>query len=505
MTLYTPIVTSAETVHTGVAPGDYNDRMTKKRIWLDSEMRMIEDTYTNRNKAYEVDALARLIINVQTYTILGRPHLTSNDNNKYEPLLTAIKERFDALKLMPTLRGSIANLKKDGRVYFQKHYADGTIAKTETRPLKSIHKLEHVEKYENPSNPSDYYLFQNLLIADKWQNPTSSTTRKQRVWYIKGGEEEASKNVYIKRDKDIVVDLADILEVQNNESGESSLTACLTEIFIKHLIFMNFPNLVNIVVSPGVMFSHPTTEEDGVQQPPDTRMAESNPTEYEHQLTLYNDFKSNMTTMLNNLEADWMHKGIVSKPNNITAEIMESSQALNAEMLDTMLDRLNREISFALGFPLSLLDAKGVELSTSRNILSTMNIVMKGIQDQYVALVQTIIENQFPEAKDAGIVFSFSELDPKDAKDLATIEKLHASIIKIYKEIGASDADIKALSSKYDILDDADLGGSGIVKSEAIIPDEYSEADIVLAGRSIAQIMEDADEEKEAAAVEGGY
>jgi hypothetical protein len=102
--------------------------------------------------------------------------------------------------------------------------------------------------------------------------------------------------------------------------------------------------------------------------------------------------------MLNNLETDWMNKGFVSKPDTITAEVMESAQALNPEMLNTMLDRLNREIAFALGFPLSLLDAHGTDLATSRNILSIMSIVMKGIQDQYVSFVQNIINEQFPEA-----------------------------------------------------------------------------------------------------------
>jgi hypothetical protein len=108
---------------------------------------------------------------------------------------------------------------------------------------------------------------------------------------------------------------------------------------------------------------------------------------------------------------------------------------------------------------------------------------MKGIQDQYIALVQGIIEEQFPAAVDAGVVFSFSELDPTDAKDIAAVEKIHADIIKIYKEVGASDEDLKALSAKYEL----------VVKSEAV--EGYSDADMALAGRTIAQIMDDAEED----------
>lgn len=496
--LYNPfVVTSAETIHKGTKSGDSKDRITKKRIWVDSEVRMIEDTYTNRAKAFEIDALVRLIISVQTYSILGKQKITSNDDNVHKQLLSDIKTKlFDNLDLIAVLRSSMPNLKKDGCAYFQKRYAIGTINNKETREIESIQKLEYVEKYSNPTNPSDYYLFQNVEIKKNWQDPLSKSTTMQKSWYIKGGEAEATKNKNINLKTDKVIDLKYIIDIQNNESGDSSLTACLTQIFIKHLIFMHFPNLVALVVTPGVMFSYSTKEENGVPQQPDTKMAESNPTEYAYQKKYYEEFKIAMKTIVNNLEADWMTKGIVSMPDYITAKIMESSQALNADMLDTMLNRLNREIAFALNFPLSLLDAQGVELSTSRNILTTMSLVMKGVQDQYVNLIQSLIEEQFPAAKAAGIVFEFSELDPRDAKDYATIEKLHADVIRIYKDVGASEDDIRALSSKYDILSDLELGGTGIVKSEAVIPDEYSESDIAMAGRSLRQIMDNMEEEK---------
>jgi hypothetical protein len=493
---YTPVnVTSAETVHTGLSSAKTADKITKKRIWTDSEMRMIEDTTINREKAFDVDALTRLIVSVQTYTILGKLKITSKDDNMHKQLILNITQKLKDLDLISRLRGSMPSLKKHGSVYFQKRYLEGTTTETEVRSITSLQKLEYVEKYENPLNADEYYLFQNVKISKDWQNPLSTSTEAKKVWYIKGGSTEAAKNKHISLVKDIVVDLADIIEIKNNESGESSLTACLSEIFIKHLIFMHFPNLVALVVSPNTMFTHSTKEEDGIPQPPDSQMGDSNPTEFARLNNAYTSFKTNMQTTLNDLEADWMNKGSISKPDTIKAEIMESAQALNPEMLNTMLDRLNREIAFALTFPLSLLDAQGAELSTSRNILTTMSIVMKGIQDQYVTLVQDIINDQFMEAE-AGIVFSFSELDPRDAKDLADVEKLHADIIKIFWEFGASEEDIKALSSKYKLLQEPTLGGEGVVKSEAVNLDEYSASDIALAGRSIARIMDDSEVEE---------
>jgi hypothetical protein len=457
---------------------------------------MIEDTTVNREKAFDVDALTRLIVSVQTYTILGKGEITSNDDNMHKQLILNVTQKLKDLDLISRLRGSMPSLRKHGSVFFQKRYLEGTTTGTEVKPITSLQTLKYVEKYENPLNADEYYLFQNVKISKDWLNPLSTLTTAKKVWYIKGGSAEAAKYTHLSREKDIVVDLADVIEIKNNESGESSLTACLSEIFIKHLIFMHFPNLVALVVSPNTMFTHSTKEEDGIPQPPSSQMEESNPIEFARLNNAYTSFKTNMQSMLNNLEADWNNKGVVSKPDTIKAEIMESAQALNPEMLNTMLDRLNREIAFALTFPLSLLDAQGAELSTSRNILTTMSIVMKGIQDQYVTLVQDIINDQFPEAEAAGIVFSFTELNPRDAKDLADVEKLHADIIKLFWEFGASEEDIKALSSKYHLLEEPTLGGEGIVKSEAVNLDEYSEGDIALAGRAIASIMNDAEEEE---------
>jgi hypothetical protein len=486
------LLTSAETIHSRVNPGDIKDKITQKRIWKDSEIRMVEDNYINREKAFEIDALTRLIITVETYTILGKPHLVSDDNIKYKDLIEKIEKKiFDDLNLISVLRGSMPYLKKHGSTFFQKRYETGTITQSEIRPIKSVEKIEYVEKYSNPFDPSDFYLFQNVKIPTNWRDPISTLKKQQKIWYIRNGKNGIKDFTKINQKEDIIVDLNNIIEIKNNESGESSITACLTEIFIKNLIFMQFPNLVGIVVSPALIFSHSTKEEDGVPQAPDIRKATSNPSEYEHELNEYNTFKTNMATLLNNLETDWAYKGIVSMPDYIKAEILESTRALDPGMLNTMLDRLNREISFALNFPLSLLDAQGAELTTSRNILTTISLVMKGIQDQYVTVVQRIIEEQFPEAIPAGITFSFSELDPKDEKDIATIDKLHADIIKIYHEIGANENDIKTLSSHFDLLQKPELGGSGVIKSGDTT--EYDEEDILLAGRTIARIMEESE------------
>ena len=73
---------------------------------------------------------------------------------------------------------------------------------------------------------------------------------------------------------------------------------------------------------------------------------------------------------------------------------------------------------------------------------------------------------------------------------------MNAYIIMIFKDVGGSDEYIRTLSAKYDILQEPELGGGGVVKSEAVTLDEYSEGDMAIAGRYIAQIMGDAEKEE---------
>ena len=234
---------------------------------------------------------------------------------------------------------------------------------------------------------------------------------------------------------------------------------------------LSLPNLVAIVVAPGEQIIIQTRDKDGniiVPQYPDPRLQESNPDQYAQELEIYEDYKAKLQDMVNQIEYDRMHKGITVHTDQIEEKITESSRSLNPQMLEAIIHILNTEIAFALGFPLSLLDARGVELTTARNILTTMNIVLRGIQRQYQQIALDLIYEQFPGAvENAGISFVLRELDPHEAREIAQVEKLYADVLKIFKEIGASDDDLRALSRKYNILPECELGGAGLIKGLA--------------------------------------
>jgi hypothetical protein len=82
-------------------------------------------------------------------------------------------------------------------------------------------------------------------------------------------------------------------------------------------------------------------------------------------------------------------------------------------MIDVLINVLNTEIAYGMGFSLSLINASGVELSTSKSIYSVIAVTLRGVQEQYEHVAQAIVNDQFPEAITAGIKFSLGELNPE--------------------------------------------------------------------------------------------
>lgn len=495
----------------GITEGTDDSTITDKKVWTDAEARAIEDDRANRELAYSLDALTLLITRVQIFSILGSSQIHSSDDETHSDLVKRITDWFADLKILKSFREWFPDLTKHGYVCSQKLYENNTRMQGESKGLKALQQLVGVEKKKNPFDSQDYYLYQKLSIAEDWKDPENTTDKDKKVFYIRGGMEKVNEYKAIKPANigedpnkttgDIVIDLDDIIEIKNNESGDIPISACLNEIYIKNLIMLNLPNLIYLIIAPVIelitkTFIEANDPKVGViwQAPqfPDSALQESNPTEYNHKKTDYETYQANMQTIVNEMWDKYLHKGVLGHSDVMSTNVMESNKAMNPDMLNVIVHLLNTEIAFALGFPLSLLDAKGAELATAHNIFTTISTMLKGIQDQYQAIALNLIYEQFPKAQAAGITFTLSELNPKDAKDLAEVEKAHAAIVKIYKEIGASDNDLKALSRKYSLLDEPELGGEGLSKGIGEASAEnYPEADLEAAMAMIHRITED--------------
>ena len=505
----------------GLSEGKDDSQKTTKKIWEEAEARAIGDTRANRDLAYEIDALVNIIFEFEAFTILGSYEIHSANDEDYSELIQRIDTFLKDINLLSSFREAFPAVRLHGSKYLQKRYEPAqTRLEGEPKNLLRLQQLIAVEKHIDPFDSDNYYLFQNLKIEDNWKDPQTDLdgqvdwddqkkyrTDKQKVWYIKNGINgiAAYPKISVSEDVegpnnatgDIVVDLADIIEIKNNESGRSSLTAALNEIFIKNHILLNLPNLVYLVVAPGVGIECKTHDKDGnwiVPHYPLAELNDSNPAAYQQELKEYEDFEAEKQNVANSLIDNWFKKGVMVYSDMMKPMVIESEQRFQAEMLELMLQILNKEIAFALGFPISLLDARGVEMATGREIRAVMATVLRGIQKQYQTIAMDIILEQFPkEAEEAEITFELTDLNPKQAKELAEVRAMDASILKIAKEIGGSDDDIRALSRQYGILDEFELGGKGIqtglTKTESKAP--YSQDDLKMAMDIVRRIAAD--------------
>lgn len=503
----------------GLTAGEDDSEVTTKKIWTEAEARAIDDTRANRELACKLDALVNIIFEFEAFTILGSFEIHGNNDEDCSDLIERVETFVSDIDLMATFREAFPGVRMHGVKYLQKVYeSNQTRLKGEPKSLLHLQQLVAVERHTNPFNSKDFYLFQNLKIETDWKDPKVDfdgrvnwadqkeyRTKPQKVWYIKDGVNGVAEYPKISHTQevedpnnatgDIVIDLADIVEIRNNESGQSSITAALNEIFIKNHIILNLPNLVYLVLAPGIGVECQTHDKEGnwiVPNYPLASLKDANPTKYEQELSDYNDFEAEKQELANTLIEEWFRKGIMVYSDTMKPTIVESQQRFQAEMLELMIRLLNTEIAFALGFPMALLEARGVELATGREIKSVMATVLRGIQNQYQKIAMDIIYEQFPqEAKEAGIVFKLTELNPKDAKELADVRKVDADILKIVKEIGGSDDDLRALSRQYNLLDDFELSGGGLAGSNPMATAEaYPTKDLELSVDIVRRIAE---------------
>ena len=436
---------SASTVSdegTGVTQGKSNTSETTKKVWLSAKERQIENTTTNRELAYSIDPLVKSITNIKRFSILKDFIITSIDDAKYEPLITKITLFINDIKLMARLRQSFTPLQIHGAAYLQKRLSGAT--------LSGLSLILNLEKHGDPLNSSNYYYYQSVQISEAWHNPEEEGTKTQKVWYIDEDDRAEFEAIEESADKVFARDL--IIEILNNDAGESNIAPIISQIFIKNFLIMHLPNLITIVTSPDEELIYKTQDATGkyiVPQSPPASLQAKDSEKYKDQLSIYNTWKSNLQTLADKLASDRMHLGRTIHPDTITEKIVGSSQSLNSDMLDTLVLVLDTQIAYGMGFSLSLLNASGLELSTSKNIYSVVAVTMRGVQEQYEHVAQGIINEQFPEAISAGIKFSLGDLNPEDAGNVAVTKKIYAEISEILYNMGLSNEQTSNFMSQH--------------------------------------------------------
>ena len=426
---------------TGATEGISSASETRKRVWTTALERQIEDNPTNRELAYSIDPLVQHISNIRRFSILKGYTITSSDDAKYEDLITRITTFLDDIKLMAAFRQSFTPLQIHGSAYLQKRLMGKT--------LTGLSLILNLEKHIYPLNASKYYYYQALEVSSNWLDPEDEGTEIQKVWYIDEQERTSFTAIQDPPDKVFARDL--IIEILNNDAGESNISSIISQIFIKNFLMAHLPNLITIVTSPDEEIIYKTRDAAGnfiVPQSPPASLQATDSIKYDEQLALYNKWKASLQTLADKIASDRMKLGKTIHPDDITEKIVGSSQSVNSDMLEVLVNVLDTQIAYGMGFSLSLINARGVELATSQSIYSVVAVTMRGIQEQFEHVAQDIINDQFSEAISAGIKFSLGELNPSDENEVAATKKLYAEITEILYNMGLSTDQIGNFISK---------------------------------------------------------
>jgi hypothetical protein len=427
---------------TGVVTGEHDSSETTKKIWTAAKEREVEDNVHNRELAYKIDPLVQNITNIKRFSILKSYSLSSIDDIKYDPLMTKIDTFINDINLMALFRQAFTPLVIHGSSHFQKLMQGKT--------LSGLSLIVNLEKHMDPVNASKYYYYQALEVSEEWRNPDEERTKTQKVWYVNEDERATFTTINEPPDKVFARDL--IIEILNNDAGESNIRPIISQIFIKNFLIAHLPNLITIVTSPDEELIYKERDEKGgwlVPQAPPASLQTTDATKYAEQLAIYNTWKTSIQTLANKLAEDRTKYGRTIHPDSIIEKIVGSSQALNSEMIDVLIRVLDTQIAYGMGFSLSLINASGVELSTSKNIYSVIAVTMRGIQEQYERVAQDIINDQFPEAIVAGVKFSLGELNPADENEVAATKKIYTEITEILYNMGLSTEQTNNFVSRY--------------------------------------------------------
>ena len=424
-----PVGKAGKEDRTGIVDGTDTSDETKKRIWLQAQERQIEDTNANRQLAYRIDGLVRFIVDIKRFSILNSYNLTSDDDIKNETLKLEIETFINSIKLLSSFRRVFTPLNIEGSGHLQKLYDGST--------LSGFAVLRNLKRYNDPTNIANYYFYQNQLVSKKWRDPEETETQALKVWYI----DEAERDTFdtIKDGEDIVLKRDLVIEFLNNESGESNLQTIISYVFIKNFLIQLLPNLIEIITSPNEEIIYDTVDKTGtpcvpLMPPPSLKIADA--VKYSDEVKIYKTWKANLTKLANQISNDRVRQRKTIHPDTIEEKVFESGQSPNTDIIKALVHILDTQIAYGMGFSLSLISAAGQELSTARSIFSTVAVTMRGVQQQFEAVAQQIINENFAGAMAAGIEFHLAELQPEDKLLTAQQKKFYAESVEILNNTG---------------------------------------------------------------------
>jgi len=453
-----------------------------------------------RQEAFEADPLlSGTIYPYLKNTLLQGFTVQTKDNKLYSQAIEEITDWLESIQLMQVFRDDY----KDFGILVGHSYR--RMDKDQAGKISRLEKLEPstMEVFSDPWDSSIIAYHQRAMVKTSWS--TMGTTMDVDSWFIpfgstmdtygtyidqrETGNNEAVKALFEKYKTDYnITDVNNlriaaaerILAMHNTDvkqdhnyyydeeykTDHAPMDSIILAIWLKRLLLVNAPNLIYAILSPFIHVKNGMIQigKDMTGNPVFITSVPRKPAEgsfnYAAEIANYNAYIASMQTLSDNVTKSMKSGGSLTTAPDITLEPVESAKSVSDSFIQMLIDQLNKEIGQALGFPMSLIDATGTELASSRNILQIFNSVHAGERTEYEAAADRLIKLMFAEREWKGTdgAYKFEDikahfvLDTPDTKDLlneAQVAKTYAETLTNIKAVGASKEDVQALGEEY--------------------------------------------------------
>jgi hypothetical protein len=433
-------------------------------MWTTMQKRLITADHYMQEEAAQDDVFM-ILSNIRNACTIGMWKLTAKDIEASAETIKNIYNWIDETGLIKAFTGGAVNGADQGALYnYQVHgkcaifvwrgnKAGGgnKITKFANLPVNGLRRFTH------PRNPTIYYFHQKFLKESdytdpsKWEDVNSVSdegdvsSETQSVWYIEGGEsnrelkdKETGKLMYpnIQPD-DWVNKLEDIVYLENPSPplNDNIVTTIMNK---RYMVRMSIV-AVQLGIIPIYKLQFGTDDPKLFPPSVDERLKTVNKTEYDRQAAIVAKWKTNMETMVNNVDTSIRNGKPIAFQYGVTVERDEPQMALTAEFMETIISIYNNIIARAVRLPLSLIESSGTELATSMVVKSVVDIMQQAEQLGFYDTLMYLIKLQFAKEIEAeGIRIVLQNLDKSNIKTLSEIRHLDAQAIYALYRAGAT-------------------------------------------------------------------
>jgi SPP1 gp7 family putative phage head morphogenesis protein len=399
----------------------------KRPTTLDSTQyyNLITDDRT-REMIYKYEPVVNLIITALKNMLFQNYSIITED----ESLKEKVEEWINEIGLINTNLHGDSILEKlfvdylvYGQCFAQLRYKNGE--------LDYVQRIDPatMEVRKSPFDDRDVFFIQRATYVDldgKTKTKTIYFIRKEHVGKVKveeGAEIGKAENIlWFKR------------------NGGSVIDKCVEYVLAKWDILRRMPTTVMRYSAPFIHGIVGKFDKDGNPMFP-TPPADDND---EVAKKAYEEFKKQLEALSKEFE-NWDERKELFTDPFVELKVIETSKSIDPKLYETTISLLNKEITFSLLASIAMVDARGVELATSRTIADFLNRIYRGMQQDFEKVVNFIIKKKF----NADVRIKFADINPEDANNKADRLNTLATAIKTLKDCGASTESIQNILKEF--------------------------------------------------------